>query len=172
MDKEISRKTMRVPANWEHPRNKEGDYIPLLEARLRIDKQRHYKKGLDSVLYFGKDMTFEQYQNSYYNSYKQWYEAGSGLDGHMPNWSDGERTHLQMYEFIGDKCIPISPVMKTKGDLAKWLVNNNINVSDTDSKEETPEQKQVVIKRSLDREKGGLSFIQQMQQLKARLIGS
>lgn len=42
----------------------------------------------------------------------------------MPDWPESERTHLQMYEDTTEGT-PISPVMKTAEELARWLADNN-----------------------------------------------
>lgn len=42
---------------------------------------------------------------------------------YTPNWSEGECTHLQMYETTSEGT-PISPVMETPEELAQWLVDN------------------------------------------------
>lgn len=42
----------------------------------------------------------------------------------MPGWSDAEKTHLQMYENTTEGT-PISPVLATPEDLARWLADNN-----------------------------------------------
>lgn len=43
----------------------------------------------------------------------------------MPQFADGEATHMQLYE-INSKGTPISPVMATPETLAQWLVDNNV----------------------------------------------
>jgi hypothetical protein len=41
----------------------------------------------------------------------------------MPEWPESERTHLQMYESTSEGT-PISPVMETPEQLARWLADN------------------------------------------------
>jgi len=41
----------------------------------------------------------------------------------MPDWTDAERTHWQMYENTSEGT-PISPVMGSPEDLARWLADN------------------------------------------------
>ena len=40
----------------------------------------------------------------------------------MPDWPESERTHLQMYESTSEGT-PISPVMETPEQLARWLAD-------------------------------------------------
>ena len=41
----------------------------------------------------------------------------------MPDWPETERTHYQMYETTTEGT-PISPVMSSPEELARWLVDN------------------------------------------------
>ncbi|MFA6526491.1 MAG: hypothetical protein WCT26_03735 [Candidatus Buchananbacteria bacterium] len=115
-----------VPANWEHPRDTEGNYIPLLsdfkDCNELYNKQiEQWKNGF----YFcfiennwklrGTDqtVTFEDY-------------CGARPEEHdyMPDWAETDRTHYQMYETTTEGT-PISPVIETAEGLAHWLADNN-----------------------------------------------
>lgn len=45
-------------------------------------------------------------------------------EDYMPDWQEEERTHLQMYESTTEGT-PISPIMATKEELARWLADTN-----------------------------------------------
>lgn len=44
----------------------------------------------------------------------------------MPEWTDKERTHYQMYQTVSEGT-PVSPVFATPEGLAKWLADNEID---------------------------------------------
>lgn len=93
----MGREVRRVPANWEHPkewRNGNHNFIPL--------------HGRDILEYYEPDDEDEP-------------PAEAEL---MPEWSEAEKTHLQMYEDFTEGT-PISPVMETAEELARWLADNN-----------------------------------------------
>ena len=49
----------------------------------------------------------------------------SEINKYMPNWPESERTHWQMYECTSEGT-PISPVMDSPEELARWLADNNV----------------------------------------------
>ncbi|MEK9174135.1 MAG: hypothetical protein AAB845_02610 [Patescibacteria group bacterium] len=101
----MSREVRRVPANWEHPKDTSGKFIPLYasfpytEEEVREGLEDNWLK--DEPPYYGCDV--------------------------MPQWTDAERTHYQMYECTSEGT-PISPVIETPGLLAQWLVDNHATV--------------------------------------------
>lgn len=100
----MSREVRRVPANWEHPKDENGHYIPHHE-HFPYNKEE-IKEGLEDG----------------------WLKDGApnyGCDV-MPQWPESERTHYQMYESVTEGT-PISPVMETPEALAQWLADNNVS---------------------------------------------
>ena len=57
-------------------------------------------------------------------SYEEYSGARPEKSDYMPDWPESERTHLQMYETTTEGT-PISPVLKTAKELARWLADNN-----------------------------------------------
>jgi len=101
----MGREVRRVPATWEHPKE-DGRYKPLLEgyAAAKAEFEAKYKsEGLQAALdYFGQ---------------------APNQDDYMPDWTEDEKTHFQMYETCSEGT-PISPVMATPEELAHWLADN------------------------------------------------
>lgn len=97
----MGREVRRVPANWEHPKDSNGRYIPMHE-RFTYEPEE-IEEGIrdgwlkDEPPFYGVPV--------------------------MPQWDESERTHLQMYEDTSEGT-PISPVMDTPENLARWLVDN------------------------------------------------
>lgn len=98
----MGREVRRVPANWKHPKDKEGDFIPL-HAFFPYTKSE-VKEGL-------RDGWLKNDPPNY----------GCKI---MPSWPEAKRTHYQMYECTSEGT-PISPVMKTPEALARWLADSN-----------------------------------------------
>lgn len=98
----MGREIRRVPANWEHPKNEKGGYIPMYEDFPYT--QEEIKEGL-------RDGWLENIPPHY------------GCDV-MPKWTEQERTHFQMYETCTEGT-PISPVMASIESLARWLADNH-----------------------------------------------
>jgi len=98
----MGREVRHVPASWQHPKNKQGQYIPMLKHL--VYNAREIKEGL-------RDGWLKNEPPNY------------GLNI-MPQWPDEERTHLQMYENTSEGT-PISPVTATAEELARWLSDNN-----------------------------------------------
>lgn len=97
----MSREVRKVPANWKHPKDKNGHYIPMYE---------HLPYNEEDIAEGLRDGWLDDDPPNY------------GCDV-MPQWPESERTHYQMYESITEGT-PISPVMETPEALARWLADN------------------------------------------------
>ena len=92
----------RVPPDWHHPTDENGLFVPL-------------KTDFNEVFY--------DWQISHIDGGR---EPGPEPDSDefMPDWSEDEASHYQMYnyniDFIGARA-PISPPMKSLAALADWL---------------------------------------------------
>lgn len=100
----MGRTVRRVPRDWRHPRDSSGNYIPTYEKFTYTPEE--VKEGLQGGWLSG--------QPPHYNL------------PIMPQWSDDERTHYQMYEDCTEGT-PISPVMESPESLARWLTDNDAN---------------------------------------------
>jgi len=103
----MSREVRRVPKDWKHPKDKNGNYIPLLYD---------YDEDLKSWMEYKEKYKKEEFS-----------EEKPNPKDYMPNWPKEERTHLQMYETTSEGT-PISPVMETPEELARWLADNKASV--------------------------------------------
>jgi len=108
----MGREVRRVRPDWQHPTdgeygNGEIRYKPLHEGYKEAAEdfmEMANSKGLqEAVDYFGQAPDKEEY---------------------MPDWTDEEATHYQMYEDTTEGT-PISPPMASPEELARWLVDNN-----------------------------------------------
>lgn len=98
----MSREVRRVPPDWEHPKNKKGEHIPLL-PRFPYNANE-IEEGLR-------------------DGWLKPDEPNHGIEC-MPDWPEVQRTHYQMYESVSEGT-PISPVCESPEALARWLVEHN-----------------------------------------------
>jgi hypothetical protein len=96
----MGREVRRVPANWVHPRDAEGDLIPMHE---------HFPYNASEVQ--------EGLADGWLVNEPPYYGVPV-----MPQWADEERTHYMMYETTTEGT-PLSPAMPTPEALAQWLVD-------------------------------------------------
>jgi hypothetical protein len=102
-----------VPKDWDHPKDDNGRYIPLLDQgydeALTDWKKRKAKFEANPPAEF-KGGTFEEWDGA--EPQPGWYR---------PNWSATEMTHYQFYETVSEGT-PLSPVFELLAELEDWLV--------------------------------------------------
>jgi hypothetical protein len=122
----MGRKVRMVPPDWEHPRTKNGKYIPLMDGLCEALSGWHREKSMWDLGYrkgFGKDEpAWIQIEEKYAGPFEEWSGEAPDPEDYMPDWAPEFRTHLQMYEDTSEGT-PISPVMKTPEELAGWLAD-------------------------------------------------
>ena len=96
----MSREIRKVPANWQHPKNERGGFIPLYA----------------DFPYDGGDIA-EGLRDGWLDAS----EPNYGLDV-MPEWTAEEATHFMMYETCSEGT-PISPAFATIEELAHYLAD-------------------------------------------------
>lgn len=99
----MGREVRKVPANWEHPQDEDGHYIPLFR-----DFKAALKEFKDDPAMFDN-------------------EDGKGpqkprAEDYMPEWAESEKTHFQMYENVTEGT-PLSPPMESPEKLARYLAD-------------------------------------------------
>ncbi len=126
----MGREVRKVPANWQHPKNSKGDYIPLFGrsyTKAIADWNENYaqwRKGFRQDFSKG-GTTWQLRQGDEINmSFKEWHGDMPVPEDYMPEWDESEQTHLMMYEDTSEGT-PISPAFKTPEELAHWLADND-----------------------------------------------
>lgn len=132
----MGREVRMVPANWEHPKDHKGNYVPLLDGSFSQDvkrwdeeaemwakgKRREYgTEGWIDIEDEYKDIPFEEWDG----------ERPEEKD-YMPDWDASECTHYMMYENTSEGT-PISPALETPEELARWLTDNNASAFGNDT---------------------------------------
>lgn len=122
----MGREVRRVPANWQHPKNEHGRYIPL-HGESVSEQQRKWDEGAAKWAEGLRDdwkggwRALDAYERAM--SFAEWYGKRPEPGDYMPDWPESERTHWQMYEDTTEGT-PISPVMDSPESLARWLADN------------------------------------------------
>lgn len=97
----MGRELRRVPADWQHPKDDRGDWLPMHEW-FGCDEET-IAQGLE----------------------EGWLDASLPHYGCplMPQWPFSERTHVQYYESTTEGT-PLSPVLPTVEELAAWCLED------------------------------------------------
>lgn len=111
----------RVPANWEHPRDEHGRYRPMFDCDF-ASAAAEWDDG-EAQWRLGHHPDQAKYEAAKDCAYEDWEGTRPDSRYYMPAWPASERTHYQMYEETSEGT-PISPVMETPEQLARWLVDN------------------------------------------------
>lgn len=125
----MGREVRRVTATWEHPKNDNGNYKPLLGMSF-TEQLKNWEEGREQwEKGFRKSWDDEnpwkpKEADELEMSYEEWTGEKPIIDYYMPEWKESELTHIQMYEDTSEGT-PISPVFDNAEDLARWLADNN-----------------------------------------------
>ncbi len=115
----MGREVRRVPKDWEHIGGALYGGSYAAEA-LRWDiEAEQWERGFVS----NYDGTWEPKEDRTC-TFEQWNGRRPVASDYMPDWPASERTHYQMYETCSEGT-PISPVMETPEELARWLADND-----------------------------------------------
>lgn len=124
----MGREVRRVPANWEHPKDADGRYIPLFDGAKfakRVaswdEEAAKWAEGFRSN-FNGAWVPLTDEQKG--KPYASWDGERPDPKDYMPLWRDEERTHLMMYEDTSEGT-PIRPAFATAEELARWLADND-----------------------------------------------
>ena len=127
----MGREVRRVPADWQHPTNEKGHYIPLFDGADLARRTANWDEGAAKWAegfvkdYSGRSATGWRPRDSSITSttYAEWSGERPDPADYMPAWPDEQRTHLMMYEDTSEGT-PISPAFPTAEELARWLADN------------------------------------------------
>ncbi len=114
----MGREVRMVPADWQHPKDERGRYIPKQDGSA-AKRQREWDEAREKWERgerpdYAKDETC---------AFDEWEGARPLTASYMPDWPAEQRTHLMMYEDTSEGT-PISPAFKTPEELARWLTDN------------------------------------------------
>lgn len=132
----MGRAIRKVPKDWEHPK-KNGRYIPKHTSKISflemlekwLEKAKAWEKGEHPDQQLGEiaHSVGAISGGSSFCHYWEWDEHVPDPDYYMPYWADEERTHYQMYETTTEGT-PITPVLSTQEEVARWCADNEASV--------------------------------------------
>lgn len=119
----MGRELRRVPPGWEHPRDGDGQYIPLhdqsYEAALA---DWHYANRLWEEGRHPDQAKYAEAQEC--ASYEDWADPPPSPEYYRQrSWTEDEATCWQVYENITEGT-PVSPVLPTLDDVRNWLLQD------------------------------------------------
>lgn len=123
----MGRTVRKVPKGWQHPKDESGKYIPLMEGPYTKNRDSWIEEKLQWDKGLRRDWStdeFREKEDEYKDmAFREWSGECPDKTDYMPEWSEEEKTHFQMYEDTTEGT-PLSPVMETPEELARWLVDN------------------------------------------------
>ncbi len=118
----MGREVRRVPADWQHPKMSNGRYQPMFDRSYR-DAMSEWTKARDLYAQ-GKNDDGEPLPDAADGcTFEDWHGEEPDPAYYMPDWTDAERTHYQMFEDTSEGT-PISPVFATPEEVAQWCADN------------------------------------------------
>ncbi len=119
----MGREIRQVPANWEHPKDDKGRYVPINDEDYETVITEWIRDH--NLWMIGKhpDQIEDSEAMAKYEYYAEWYGDAPGVEYYHPKWTDEERTHYQVYETVTEGT-PVTPSFKTKAELINYLVEH------------------------------------------------
>jgi len=124
----MGREIRKVAANWQHPKNEKGNYIPLLDDKFSEilakweEQNAQWEKGFRSDWNGG---WIRKEADELNMTFAEWDVEKPVMENYMPEWKDEELTHIQLYENVTEGT-PISKVYKANelDKLCKYAAKN------------------------------------------------
>lgn len=110
----MGRDIRRVPANWQHPKDENGRYIPLLDGSFKDELakweegNKKWQAGLRES-WISDEKWIPLVENELNMTYSEWAGNKPEEEDYMPYWSEEEKTHIQLYETTSEGT-PKTPV--------------------------------------------------------------
>lgn len=128
----MGREVRMVPPGFEHPKDKRGNYIPLLKGPFSKclaewdEESAAWDRGevLDYSTWPEKRTFKPRSDGTVSETYEDYAGSRPVAADYMPEFAEGTATHLCMYENTSEGT-PISPTFATPEELARWLADNN-----------------------------------------------
>lgn len=129
----MSRVVRKVPADWQHPKDARGHYLPLYDGASLVERfaawvvgKAMWERGLAED--WGKPGQWKARDPAWGKHWEDWSGAAPKPAHFTPTWPAEVCTHLMMYEDVSEGT-PISPAFATAEELATWLATNKASAS-------------------------------------------
>jgi len=125
----MGREVRMVPANWQHPKDARGIYVPLFDGAKFVEEvaawdlhDAKWSEGLrENFVQAGQWAPLDAAWVG--RTYAEWSGKRPKPEDYTPVVAPGTATHLMMYENCTEGT-PISPAFATPEELARWLIDN------------------------------------------------
>lgn len=117
----MGREIRRVPPGWEHPRTKDGHYIPKHNKTYRAVADDWMKEAIAWNDGTHPRLTEKPELKDEYPYYWDYSDLPPNPDSYLADKNETECTHYQVYETVSEGT-PKSPVLATLPELVDWLV--------------------------------------------------
>jgi non-ribosomal peptide synthetase component F len=111
----MGREVRMVPADWQHPKDEHGEFIPMY--------CESYAEAAAEFMAAANEKGLQHAIDEYGVPEEQHY---------MPDWPPEQRTHYMMYEDTSEGT-PISPAFSTPEELARWLADTGASAFGRDT---------------------------------------
>lgn len=112
----MGRELRKVPANWEHPKDERGHYIPLLGRSFSksLAEWEEGKAQWEKVFRDDWNGGWKEKEPDEMNiTWEEWTDEKPKQEDYMPEWNESELTHIQLYETTTEGT-PNTPVFPKK----------------------------------------------------------
>ena len=116
----MGREIRRVPPNWEHPRDKQGRYLPLHD--ITHEEAMAKWTAQEELWNLGHHPSLLQHPEARGYSYEEWSDQRPNPQYHRPAFQE-EPTWYQVYENVTEGT-PVTPPMPSLEDLEEHLVSS------------------------------------------------
>ena len=122
----MGREVRKVPADWQHPKNKKGFLQPQYDedyeeklAEWLLEREKWKSGFVKNIIneFVPKDERHEG------KKFEDWSGPAPDYSYYMEQFPNEKKTHYMMYETTSEGT-PISPAFETPEKLAEWLAEN------------------------------------------------
>lgn len=126
----MGREIRRVPANWQHPKRTEFNYLKMRDEKSF--QPLHNKPYISAISEWIRDHLLWQRgehpdqqgdDRSEYQYYAQWGDGPPNVEYYRPEWKPEEMTRYQVYETVSEGT-PVTPPFETQAELIEYLVEH------------------------------------------------
>lgn len=118
----MGREIRRVPPNWKHPTDANGDYLPLHDETYEEAAKRWLANCVSWANGMHPDLIEDPAMKDKFPFYWEWEGNPPDKNDYRPAFEE-EPTWFQMYETVSDGS-PVTPPFATKEEIADYLVEH------------------------------------------------
>ena len=115
----MGREVRRVPPHWEHPRDDDGRFIPMLDETFEEAAQEWYANLVKWQAGKHKDQVSPYYESAVDHPWFWTWEEPPKPDYYRPAFTE-EPTWFQAYQTVSEGT-PVTPPFATRGELVDYL---------------------------------------------------